>query len=1139
MQEFATRKPIARGMDLRQPNCLFSKYRMAVRIMKLTTILLTVACLQLSAKGITQNVTISVKDAPLLTVLKTIKKQTGFTFLVTTKDLEIARRVSITAQNLPLQEVLELCFKDQPLTYTITGKLINIIPRVRQVEKNDKTGYTSPLPANIDVSGKVLDENGAPAQGVNVMVKGTSNGTSTNYKGEFLLKDVDENAYLVITSVGYDKVEVAVKEKSYVSVQLRVAVGNLDEMQVIAYGATSKRFSTGNVSTVKAADIENQPYENPLIALQGRVPGVQVTQLTGLAGGRTEVRIQGRNSINSGLEPLIIVDGIPYPSTFLISNLESIVQGGSPLNYINPNDIESIDVLKDADATAIYGSRAANGAILITTKKGKAGKTKVSFNVQQGWGKVGHFVDMMNTRQYLDMRYEAYKNDGINLATQTLSSRNWDLKLWDTTRYTDWQRTLIGGTAKYTNINASFSGGTTLFQYLIGANYNRQTTVFPGSFDDKKGGAYFNFSGSSLNQKFKAQFSGNYMYDQNELPQTDLTQNALWMVPNAPTLYDENGNLNWAKNAAGSATWTNPLANIFYSQYNNTTKNLISNLTLSYQLFRGLDLRSSIGYNNIESSLYLPITLGYYRPQDLPFSQRSARYGQRNMTSWIVEPQLHYSNRIWKGKLDALLGGTVQQSKADVLTFTGTGYSTDLLMKTLSAATSVTAGPSGSSQTKFNALFGRLNYVVNDKYIIDLTARRDGSSKFGDNNKLHNFGSVAGAWIISGEKWVQRNLRFLSFAKIRSSYGITGNDQIGDFTHLSTYSINNTPQILYQGGISLYPARIPNPNLQWEETRKWQSGIDLGFFSDRIVVGATYARNRSSNQIVSYPLPTTTGFMDVYQNLPALIQNTSLEFTLQTTNIKNRDFSWSTSFNLTVPRNKLLSFPGIENTGYVYGTNGVIVGQSLGVIKTFQYAGVDPATGNYTVYDSIGNITSQPDFNNDKTVLISNLVKYYGGIQNVIQFKSFQLDINLQFIRQKGPNDMYYYNGFDASRYPGYHVGAAFGNQPVGIKGNQWHKPGDDATFSRFSTGFNTLWPAVSDVWYSYNASFIRIKNVSLSWTLPNKMLKDLHLQNLVLYFRGDNVFTFTKYKGLDPESLSTNSLPPLRVLTLGLKVDL
>ena len=1135
MQEFATRKPIARGMVLRQPNCLFSKYRMAVRIMKLTTILLTVACLQLSARGLTQNVTISVKDAPLLTVLKAIKKQTGFTFLVTNKDLEIARNVSITAQNLPLQEVLDLCFKDQPLTYTISGKLINIIPRVRQVEKNDKTGYTAPLPANIDVSGKVIDENGAPAQSVNVMVKGTSKGTSTNYKGEFHLKDVDENAYLVVTAVGYDKVEVAVKEKSFLSLQLRVAVGNLDEMQVIAYGSTSKRFSTGNISTVKAADIENQPYENPLIALQGRVPGVQVTQLTGLPGGATTVRIQGRNSITSGLEPLIIVDGVPYPPTLLNSSLEGIVQGGSPLNYINPNDIESIDVLKDADATAIYGSRAANGAILITTKKGKAGKTKVSFNAQQGWGKVGHFVDMMNTRQYLNMRYEALKNDGLSPDPNL----DYDLTLWDTTRYTNWQKELIGGTAKYTNINTSFSGGTTLFQYLIGANYNKQTTVFPGSFDDKKGGAYFNFSGSSSNQKFKVQFSGNYIYDQNKLPQVDLTQSALWMEPDAPPLYDENGHLNWATNAAGSSTWNNPLANVIYSQYNNTTKNLTSNLTLRYQVLPGLDVRTSLGYNNIESGFILPTTLEANPPQDLPYAERYVAQGQRNMTSWIVEPQLHYSSRIWKGKLDALVGGTVQQSKADVLTFYGFGYSTDLLMKTLSAATSIIAGTSGNSQTKFNALFGRINYVINDKYIIDLTARRDGSSKFGDNNKLHNFGSVGGAWVVSGEKWVERNLRFLSFAKLRSSYGITGNDQIGDFTHLSTYSLSN-PGILYQGAIGLQPARIPNPNLQWEETRKWQSGIDLGFFSDRIILGATYARNRSSNQIVSYPLPTTTGFTSVKNNLPALIQNTSLEFTLQTTNIKTQDFSWSTSFNLTVPRNKLLSFPGIENTSYVSGTSGVIVGQSLGVVKTFHYAGVDPATGKYTVYDSIGNITFKPNFNTDKTVLISNLVKFYGGIQNAIQYKSFQLDVNLQFVRQKGPNDMYYFNGFSASNYPGYFIGGGYGNQPVGLINNHWQKPGDDATFSRFTTGGSgNIWPALSDAWYSYNVSFIRIKNVSLSWTLPNKMLKDAHLQNLVLYFRGDNVFTFTKYKGLDPEARGTSSLPPLRVLTLGLKVDL
>ncbi|HEX4849953.1 MAG TPA: TonB-dependent receptor plug domain-containing protein, partial [Puia sp.] len=356
---------------------------------------------------------------------------------------------------------------------------------------------------------------------------------------------------------------------------VKMRVSAIDEVQVIAYGTTTKRFNIGNVATVKAADIEKQPVQNPLLALQGRVPGVVVTQMTGINGGAVKVRIQGQNSFRAdGLDPLIVIDGVPYPAT-TTSYMEYVVQGGSPLNYINPSDIESISVLKDADATAIYGSRAANGAILITTKKGKTGKPKLFVDVQQGWGKVTRHVDMMNTRQYLDMRYEAYKNDGIDLAAQSVSSKNYDLKFWDTTRYTDWQKELIGGAAQYTNINAGVSGGSANVQYLVSATYNRQTTVFPGNFSDKVGGLHFSLNGSSPNQRLRIQLSGSYQYNQNGLPGNDLTQSAVLLEPDAPKLYNEDGSLNWAQTASGRSTWTNPLVNSLYTEFSNTTSNLV------------------------------------------------------------------------------------------------------------------------------------------------------------------------------------------------------------------------------------------------------------------------------------------------------------------------------------------------------------------------------------------------------------------------------------------------------------------------------------------------------------------------------------------------------------------------------------
>jgi TonB-dependent starch-binding outer membrane protein SusC len=864
------------------------------------------------------------------------------------------------------------------------------------------------------------------------------------------------------------------------------------------------------------------------------VPGVEVTQLSGLNGGGVRVRIQGQNSLRAdALEPLIVIDGVPFPSKLQTAGLlESIVQGGNPLNYINPSDIESIDILKDADATAIYGSRAANGAILITTKKGKVGRTKLNINLQQGWGKVTRKVDLMNTQQYLDMRYEAFRNDGINWKASNVSAN--DLKVWDTTRYTDWQKVLIGGTAKYTNIGASLSGGSTAMQYVIGGTFRRQTTVFPGNFDDKQGGLHFNINGASFNQKLKVQLSGNYMIDQNQLPNVNLTTYALGLEPNAPPIYKEDGALNWAPNSAGNSTWTNPIVYTRYKDFNNATKTLVSNANISYSIFRNLEIRSSFGYTNISTALFLPLKLEIYKPEEKQFGQRVASYGDRKMNSWIIEPQLQYNRVLGKFKFNGLLGGTIYHSSYDLVSLEGIGYTSDLVMKSIMSATTKTVTEYSLGAYKYNALFGRMNFSWDDKYIVNLTARRDGSSRFGDKNKLHNFGSLGLGWIFSEEKWIQRQMSFISFGKVRASYGITGNDQISDYSYLSLYNFLGTG-INYQNTSAIYATNIPNPYLQWEETRKSQIGLDLGFIQDRIVIGATYVRNRSSNQLVSYVLPDLTGFNSITENFPATIQNISWEFVLNTINIKSRNVKWSSSINLTIPKNKLVSFPNIELTSYGATNSTTVVGQPLGLIRTYRYAGVDPASGKYVVFDMNDNTTLTGNFSTDRTVLTSTVSKYYGGFNNSISYKGFQIDFLFQFVRQKGPRDLYYYNGNVA---PG-RFSSGLSNQPVTVL-DRWQKTSDESTFARYSTGNAiALWPTVSDVWYTYEASYIRLKNLSLNWQLPTQWLQKAKLQNCIIYCRGQNLATITKYTGLDPETQGTSTLPPLKVWTLGIQMEL
>ncbi|MBO9573135.1 MAG: SusC/RagA family TonB-linked outer membrane protein, partial [Chitinophagaceae bacterium] len=727
-------------------------------------------------------------------------------------------------------------------------------------------------------------------------------------------------------------------------------ISQLDEVQYIAYGTQTKRFSVGNVTTVKGEDIAKQPVNNPMLALQGRVPGLEVIQETGLNGGAVKIRIQGENSIQNGNNPLIIIDGVPYPPDLPYTNFSASLIGnggyGSSLSFVNMNDIESIDVLKDADATSIYGSRAANGAILITTKKGKPGKLKVNINLQQGWSQVAKKMEMLNTRQYLDMRYEAMKNAGLMPVNRTgLIFPNIyapDLTIWDTTRFTDWQKELIGGTAQYANYNTSISGGTATSSYMVGLSFNRNTDVFPGDHQLKSGALHFNLNTTSLNQRFKMQLGGTYTVTNNSLPGWDLTADAIRLVPVAPPLIDDD-TLNWAPNSLGIDTWENPLGKTFYERYKNNTRVLYANGFISYKLLQGLDLRCQFGYNAVHAESNRIIPLAGIRPALRAFSSREAYFNNSTIYTAIAEPQLTYGLIFGRARWDFLAGATIQQNTAESGSLYATGYTSDLLMEGIAGAAFVSPSLE-KSVYKYNAVFARLGFSWDNKYLLSINGRRDGSSRFGPERRFHNFGSIGVGYIFSEEKWIERNLPWLSFGKLRASYGTTGSDQIGNYVYLS----DNTafqPDILYQGTRPMLVTRLNNPYVQWEETRKLQGGIDLGFWNDRILLSVTYAKNRSSNQLIQYILPLVTGFESITENFPAILENTSWEFMLNTVNLKSANLQWTSSVNLTIPQNKVVEFPNIEESSYAAFGSGIIVGQPKGVLSLVTFKGLDPATG--------------------------------------------------------------------------------------------------------------------------------------------------------------------------------------------------
>ncbi|MBO9203272.1 MULTISPECIES: SusC/RagA family TonB-linked outer membrane protein [Niastella] len=1115
-----------------------------VRVMKLTTIIILAACLQTSANGLAQNtITFSGKDVNLESVFTAIKKQTSYRFFFNTSIIQNASKITIEVKNAPIEQVMNLALKDQSLTFAIKGRTIFVMKK--PVE--DKSSQAAPPSGDpVTVRGRVTDEQGNPLVGATVKVKGADKGVTTDNEGQFTLTNVDGDGMLEISYVGREAQLLAVKGKGFLTVALGQKIGSLDETVVIAYGTTTKRFATGNVASVKASDIEKQPVNNPLLALQGRVPGLVITQNTGVPGGGVTVRIQGQNSINNGNDPLYVIDGVPFASQLqTVGNHDAVLGSsggtgssgqGNPLNYINPMDIESIDILKDADATSIYGSRAANGAILITTKRGRAGKAKLDVNLLQGSGKVTRMLKVMNRRQYLDMRYEAYKNDNKDLSTLTPGSRTYDLTVWDTTRSTDWQKELIGGIAHYTNVNASLSGGVPTLQYRVGGTYHRETTVFPGNFSNQNASMHFNLNSVSVNQKVSLQFSGSYLASDNRLPGVDLTQDANFLEPVAPPLYNPDGSVNWALAPNGTSTWqTHPLTNIIFRKYNNKTNNLVSSLQINYNLFKGFQVKTNFGYTNLYSTDFISLPMTAIKPADRPFSSREAIYGNRLMRSWIIEPHIVYNKLIGKGNLEVLIGSSIQQSKSNSGSIKGEGYSSDQVLESITAATLVTARSSTISAYKYNAIFGRINYNLGSKYIINISARRDGSSRFGANNRFHNFGSAGAAWLFTNEKFLHGIKDLLSFGKVRGSYGTSGNDQIGDYQFLNLYyPINNgTP---YQGTSGLLPAGLSNPYLQWEETKKLQVGVDLGFIQDRVLLTANFARNRSSNQLIFYVLPTVTGNNGITNNFPATVQNMSWEFSINTINVKNKKIGWSSNINLTIPRNKLVSFPDLENSSYI---NQLIIGQPLFPIMAYTFAGVDPSSGLYRVYDKGGKPTSTPDYIADKTAILNTLPIYYGGLQNKVSYRGVELDFIFQFVKQKGINNMIN-NGTSVA--PGVFVRGS-SNQPVTVL-DRWQKAGDNKPIQKYSAllvgdasdqlaiaqGSNVL---ISD------ASYIRLKNISLSWRIPTSWTGKAHLQYCRLFAQGQNILTITNYKGGDPENQSFSSLPPLKIFTVGINVGL
>ncbi|MCK8141451.1 SusC/RagA family TonB-linked outer membrane protein [Flavobacterium sp. I-SCBP12n] len=961
------------------------------------------------------------------------------------------------------------------------------------------------------ISGTITDRLG-PLPGVTINIKGTSTTTISDYNGQYAIT-ANPNATLIFSFMGFKTVEIEVDSQKIVNVQLKEDATALQEVKINAgYYSVKEKERTGSIVRMTAKDIATQPVTNVLATMQGRMAGVNIVQSTGTPGGGFDIQIRGISSLRTeGNTPLYIIDGMPYPSQSLGNGEVSsgvLPKESSPLNSINPSDIESIEVLKDADATAIYGSRGANGVVLISTKKGNAGTTKFNVSAYTSIGIIANKLKVLNTQQYLAMRQEAFANDGITQHQDDAYDIN---GTWSQTRNTNWQKELIGGTSYIQNAQTSVSGGSENTQFMLGGTYRDESTVTRDNGHYSKGAVHSSMIHKTSDDSFHLNFSADYTSDKNTLPGMDLSRLAYTLAPNAPALYDNAGNLNWEE-----GTFENPLGYL-EGTYLSLSNNLIANAMIVYKFYPGFEFKTSVGFNDtkfsenrtLPSTMYNPI----YNPTSLDsqiFNNNSSR------SSWIVEPQLNWVGKLGEAEINVLVGTTFQSQKQQLMAVYGAGFPSNTLIHSLTAASNVIVINDDRSEYKYSAFFTRVNLNYKDRYVVNLTARRDGSSRFGPGNRFANFGAIGAAWLFSKEAFINSN--FLSFGKFRTSYGLTGNDQIGDYQYLDTYSVTSN---VYDGGIGLQPTRLFNPHFGWETNKKMEAALELGFFKDRIFLSTAWFQNRSSNQLIGIPLSGTTGFSSVQANLEATVQNTGYEIELHTVNLTMKDFKWTTALNFTAPKNKLLNFPGLEGSVYA---NTFVIGESISIQKLYHYTGIDPVNGayNFKDFNGDGQLTSA-----DRKSILDTSPKFYGGLGNNLSYKNWNLDFLLQFVKQEAANELLYFP-----------VAGTFSNQPTAVL-NHFPLTNNLDTVQQYTSGANgTVFTAQNYYTQSdalnTNASYVRLKSASLTYSIPSAWSKGFSAK---VYLQGQNLFTLTKYSGVDPETKSIYYLPPLRQFTLGIQV--
>lgn len=933
------------------------------------------------------------------------------------------------------------------------------------------------------ITGKVVSSEGQPLQQVSILAKGTNTGTSTAEDGSFTLSVPQNTMWLEFSQIGYEKKELAAKGDNIIVVLMPSVVSSLDEVIVVGYGTKTKRDVISSISRVSAKDFENQPLPTFEQALQGRSTGVYINSGSGKLGQGLKIRVRGISSISADQQPFMVIDGIPVASQALSSSTEP----DNPLAALNPDDIESIEVLKDASSAAMYGARASNGVLLVTTKSGKLGKTKTSVGISNGWSSPTRLQKFLNAAQYKELFTAAAENMEYVAADEFESETG--TTDWNSNNNTDWAGAAFrqGYVRQFT---ASATGGDAKTKFLFSASYNDQKGIIIGNRLTRATGRInldhvinriFKIGANiSLNQ------SNNYRVTNDNAFSNPVQLNAL---PPLQPMYDATtGLLN------RNTLYYNNLIELEGNNRNlDKTYKTISNGYVEVSLFPNLKFKSlnGIDWTNLQESQFLGRRTEDGAPGGYSFDGQttSSIFTTTNTLSWFKG----YSN----ADIDALAGIEYQNGKISGANVTGRAFPSDKYTRIASAAI-ISGGSSTATQYRFMSYFLRTNYKLFDKYLLSASIRADGSSRFSKNKPYGVFPAVSAGWLMNEENFLKES-KAISFLKLRTSYGRTGNAEIGNFSSLTLFE-----SAAYANIAGIIASQIGDPNLSWEKTDQFDLGLDFGFLNNRISGEVDFFIKKTKDLLLNVPLPSTNGFTIITKNVGDM-SNKGWEFVLNVDVIRNQNLKWTSSFNISTYKNEVTRLVApVQPTGRNLGR--LSVGAPFGQFYTKKYMGVDPANGDALYMKADGTTT------NDYAAAVDTAVgnpnpDYYGGWNNKVTYKGFDLDILCQFI--KG-GDIYNMAGIFQSVNGDY-----FDNQTADQMA-YWKNPGDVTTipqprlYEGNGTGKSSRW--VQD------GSYFRLKAVTLSYSLPTSLLKRLKIDNLKLYVSGQNLLTFTKYKGYDPE---------------------